>query len=396
MQQGSGAVGRSQQSAPLDVPRLTHSGQRVKGTILSDSTSPDLADANGEESTVVIRRGRGSVPYCVLPTWVALAGLPGQAQAAYWQLALHLSTQRTDRDVWPTRSSLARRLRLRRPQSVDPYLDVLVEIGAIEKRTERTGTNRMRKRLVITVHFEPPADYTGPMSLADLDEDDEESAKPQVAPVVRSTASPVVRSTASPVVRSTAQELITKGTTNHRNNQPASAVDVTSGTESGRLVGGEEGEHDKAAAVLASLPVRTPLPASTVRTLAPHVADLLASGWTPGELTEHWTTGLPASYGVGLLIQRVRDTRARVRPSTDDLEARIAARIEDMASRGDDSGARLADQMLKTHEWAPPPRGHHSAAEYYNEVLPAAVAQFIDERRDQLADVIRSNPAWQY
>ncbi len=199
-----------------------------------------------EESTVVIRRGRGSVPYCVLPTWVALAGLPGQAQAAYWQLALHLSTQRTDRDVWPTRSSLARRLRLRRPQSVDPYLDALVEIGAIEKRVVRCGTNRMRKRLVITVHFEPPADYTGPMSLADLDEDDEESAKPQVTPVVRSTASPVVRSTASPVVRSTAQELITKGTTNHRNKQSiqgAGAAPVSAPAGAG--VDGWKAPHDE-------------------------------------------------------------------------------------------------------------------------------------------------------
>src|SRR5690606_37667314 len=123
-------------------PGLTHWPERVRGSILSDcsSPSPDAADANSEES-VVIRRGRGSVPYCVLPTWVALAGLPAQAQATYWQLALHLSTQRTDRDVWPTRSSLARRLRLRRPQSVDPYLDALVEIGSIEKRVIRCGTN---------------------------------------------------------------------------------------------------------------------------------------------------------------------------------------------------------------------------------------------------------------
>ena len=200
-----------------------------------------------EESTVVIRRGRGSVPYCVLPTWVALAGLPGQAQAAYWQLALHLSTQRTDRDVWPTRSSLARRLRLRRPQSVDPYLDALVEIGAIEKRVVRCGTNRMRKRLVITVHFEPPADYTGPMSLADLDEDDEESAKPQVTPVVRSTASPVVRSTASPVVRSTAQELITTGTNNHGNKQSIQGADVAApvSAPAGAGVDGWKAPHEE-------------------------------------------------------------------------------------------------------------------------------------------------------
>src|SRR5690606_2225226 len=104
MQQGSGAIGRSQRSDSLGMPGLTHWPERVRGSILSDcsSPSPDAADANSEES-VVIRRGRGSVPYCVLPTWVALAGLPAQAQATYWQLALHLSTQRTDRDVWPTR-----------------------------------------------------------------------------------------------------------------------------------------------------------------------------------------------------------------------------------------------------------------------------------------------------
>src|SRR5690606_17952358 len=78
---------------------------------------------------------------------------------------------------------------------------------------------------------------------------------------------------------------------------------------------GVEG-RDKAAAVLASLPVRTPLPTSTVRDLTPHVAALLASGWTPSALTDHLTSGLPASYGPGLIVQRVRDTRPRVRPST--------------------------------------------------------------------------------
>src|SRR5690606_38527842 len=109
-------------------------------------------------------------------------------------------------------------------------------------------------------------------------------------------------------------------------NQPraaASAVDVTPGTGSGGLVGGEDEGTDKAAAVLASLPVRTPLPASTVTALAPHVASLLASGWTAGELTEHLTAGLPPSYGAGLIVQRVRDTRPRT--TTAEIMARQRA-----------------------------------------------------------------------
>src|SRR5690606_22509843 len=81
----------------------------------------------------------------------------------------------------------------------------------------------------------------------------------------------------------------TPSSRNLSTNQPASAVDVTPGTGSGsgRLAGEAEEEHDKAAAVLASLPVRTPLPASTVRTLTPPVPDLLTSGWTPRALPGH-------------------------------------------------------------------------------------------------------------
>lgn len=154
------------------------------------------------------------------------------------------------------------------------------------------------------------------------------------------------------------------------------------------------GEDDKAAAVLASLPIRTPLPSSTVTSLASHVASLLASGWTAGELTEHLTTDLPARYGVGLIVQRVRDTRPRAATAVETATDRITARIDRLASKNDDAGARKADQILGTRDWTPPPRDGHTTVDYLTRVLPEAAAAFVEARRDQLAEVMRTNPAW--
>ena len=125
------------------------------------SRQPDPATELDEYLEIAAGR---RAPFTQLGDWVALSGVSPQAQAIYWHLSMHLNQQRGDFEVWPTRATLARWCGYSREQSVDRYLDELVELNAIEVYQRRYGTG-MRRRNVYVVHQQPPEGYTGPRSL---------------------------------------------------------------------------------------------------------------------------------------------------------------------------------------------------------------------------------------
>lgn len=93
------------------------------------------------------------------PEWVALSGVSPTAHSLYEKLMMHAS--RPDSES-PAADHLALLLGLSRGDKVRPYLDELVAIGAA--RVRRAGT---AGRNVYTAYADPPAGYTGPLTLED-------------------------------------------------------------------------------------------------------------------------------------------------------------------------------------------------------------------------------------
>src|SRR5690625_1149404 len=71
-----------------------------------------------------------------------------------------------DTDVWPSLELLATSLCLSKGELVTPYMDELIQIGAIAKRTRTIGG--MQARNVYGVRFNPPPDWTGPVSIDEI------------------------------------------------------------------------------------------------------------------------------------------------------------------------------------------------------------------------------------
>lgn len=125
----------------------------------SPMPSPDEADDQLE-----IAAGRRA-PFSQLGDWVALSGISGHAKALYWHLAMHVNQLRGDRDVWPSKATLADMMGYKKPSALDRYMDELAAIGAIEVTAQRSGKFRSRNRY--TVHQTPPDGWAGVVSLAD-------------------------------------------------------------------------------------------------------------------------------------------------------------------------------------------------------------------------------------
>lgn len=126
----------------------------------SDPPGPEELDRDIE-----IQAGRRA-PFTQIGDWVLLSGVSDRAVALYCRLAMHVNVQRSDTDVWPAMEVLAEFADFNKPESITPYMDELVVIGAVAvERTRYAGALRARNRY--TVHQAPAVDYAGPLSLAD-------------------------------------------------------------------------------------------------------------------------------------------------------------------------------------------------------------------------------------
>lgn len=121
-------------------------------------------DEDPSPSTLTV--GRMRAPFTQVPQWVYLNVSP-VAVALYVVLAGHVNQRRGDSIVWPGMDALAKLLRYKRAQSLEPYLKELQEVGAIDI-TRRRYANGMRARNLYTIHFEPPEDFAGQQTLDDF------------------------------------------------------------------------------------------------------------------------------------------------------------------------------------------------------------------------------------
>lgn len=134
--------------------------------------------------------------------------------------------------------------------------------------------------------------------------------------------------------------------------------------------------------------------------VAEQVAVALRTGWTPQALSEWAGKQLrsarrrgPVGNPGGFLVSQLKQIPAVEQQKPARGSADPDARIASMLAKGE-AGARLADQMLGTHDWVEPQRGEHTAREYMLEVLPAAARAFIEARREALTTVMTTDPMW--
>lgn len=106
-------------------------------------------------------------PFTQVADWVALSGISDHAKALYWHLAMHINTLRGDREVWPTKETLAVWMQLAKPASLDRYMRELVEIGAVQVVKRRT-VGGMRTCNRYRLRSAPPAGYAGPTTLGEF------------------------------------------------------------------------------------------------------------------------------------------------------------------------------------------------------------------------------------
>jgi hypothetical protein len=136
-------------------------------------TSYEIAELDEQMEIVAGRKA----PLTMIPDWVTLyAGsksapnyqghiLSPQAKAIYNVLAMHVNVQKGDDACWPSRKTIATMLGFTREQSVDPYLDQLDEVDAIDREpmTRPNGAKGVR----YIVHQTPPPGYTGDQSVGE-------------------------------------------------------------------------------------------------------------------------------------------------------------------------------------------------------------------------------------
>jgi hypothetical protein len=125
----------------------------------TDTPGPEELDLDIE-----IQAGRRA-PFTQIGDWVLLSGVSDRAVSLYCRLAMHVNAQRGDTDVWPALEVLAEFADFNKPESITPYMDELVVIGAVAvERVRYAGGLRARNRY--TVHRAPTLDHAGPTSLA--------------------------------------------------------------------------------------------------------------------------------------------------------------------------------------------------------------------------------------
>ncbi|MEV7722214.1 hypothetical protein, partial [Streptomyces sp. NPDC088184] len=126
--------------------------------------SDHLANPNELDETLEVGLGRRA-PFSQLGDWVLFSGVDADARTLYWGLSAHINTSvRDDTEVWPGLPTLARILKLKKPENVSRYMLQLEVIGAVDVVRTMVGLVR-RNRYV--VHQTPPASHTGAQSTSE-------------------------------------------------------------------------------------------------------------------------------------------------------------------------------------------------------------------------------------
>jgi hypothetical protein len=104
------------------------------------------------------------VDFAQVGTWAIFAlGLTPVARHLYTIMVSMINRKRGDDDVWPSLDLLAVWLGFSRGDKVTPYMDELIDAGAIDKRTRHM--NGFKTRNVYRVRRNPPDGWAGAKTL---------------------------------------------------------------------------------------------------------------------------------------------------------------------------------------------------------------------------------------
>jgi hypothetical protein len=126
------------------------------------SAMPDPAELDQQIEIQIGRRA----PFTQIGDWVLVSAVSDRAVALYCRLSMHINVTRGDTEVWPALEVLAEWAGFSKSESITPYLDELVVIGAVSVEQSRYA-NGLRARNRYVVHQTPEAGYVGPLSAAD-------------------------------------------------------------------------------------------------------------------------------------------------------------------------------------------------------------------------------------
>lgn len=151
-----------------------------------------------------------------IPVWLLLSGSTAQAYRMYAFLAEHINSRLTgkDRIAFPSMKAIARALGLKDHRDVKKYREELERLGAVRAELAPYAGG-LRRRYKYWVRFNPPAAYTGPTSLSEFYEinDDVRSKKntagqPQGGkkPTLEGGENPTLRERKNPTLKKRDQE----------------------------------------------------------------------------------------------------------------------------------------------------------------------------------------------
>ncbi|TWE17109.1 hypothetical protein FB465_2114 [Kitasatospora atroaurantiaca] len=123
---------------------------------------PDPAELDEQIEVQIGRRA----PYSQIGDWVLISCVSDRAVALYCRLAMHINVQRGDTEVWPALDVLAEWAGFSKSESITPYLDELVVIGAVTVEQSRYS-NGLRARNRYVIHQTPEPSYVGPLAASE-------------------------------------------------------------------------------------------------------------------------------------------------------------------------------------------------------------------------------------
>ncbi|MEV0776342.1 hypothetical protein [Streptomyces sp. NPDC050428] len=140
-------------------------------------------DPGGKLPDARFQRGRQQrYPFSMLPDWVGCAAITPGAKALYWALFMHVNQDRRqqlgDMTVWPGQRRLLAISGIKSKTTLRKYLRELEEITAVDSVTGPNPLNPMRQQTVYTVHEVPVVGYTGPRSMDDVPDPQQDEQGP--------------------------------------------------------------------------------------------------------------------------------------------------------------------------------------------------------------------------
>ncbi len=137
------------------VSRFKH---ETSATVTDYNTPPEGIDPDA----VAVRAGRRGTPYTDVHDWVTFSKISAEAKALYVIYRAHVNRARGDDLVWTSALVLAKIMGYSRGDKITRFNRELEDLGALQ-----IDRNNVCGRMVFIVNQEPPAGYTGPLTVAD-------------------------------------------------------------------------------------------------------------------------------------------------------------------------------------------------------------------------------------